>query len=142
MKTLWNEILEVASREGVSLRVLAPAEAECIGLELERRYARPGPQPLWERVHDPTASQSSEAWRAAASRAPVPVVMLIQDAKDRYLGAIVDREGDLLRWLEESPPFVFYLTNVTQDYLITLNDHDFVGGVGGASRWVSDMQFA
>jgi len=140
MQTLWDEILEVASRQGVSLRILGPREAECVGLELERRYARPGPQPLWERVYEPTAQQSSEAWRAAANRVPVPVVLLVQDAQNRYSGAIVEREGDLRRWLEESPPFVFYLTNTTQDYLMTLNDHDFVGGVGDAARWVSDLE--
>jgi hypothetical protein len=141
MKTLWYELLEVALRHRVSLRVLASADAARVGMELERRYARPGSQPLWERVRDPTARQSSEAWRAAANRVPVPVVLLIQDSQDRYCGAIVEGEGDLLRWLEESPPFVFYLTNMTQDYLITLNDHEFIGGAGEASHWVSEMRF-
>lgn len=46
---------------------------------------------------------------------------------------------DLLQFLKESPSFEYYVCDVSLNFLICNNDHDYIIGWGWAESWVGSL---
>lgn len=95
--------------------------------------------PLWERliqeqsIHDPNGWKVIENYHCDGE-----VIMFFDQPCERTMFRFNSIE-DVVMVLNESPGFVFYLTDDNFSFLICQNDHDYLIGSGRAASWVASL---
>jgi hypothetical protein len=91
----------------------------------------------WEAVNAPDSVQTASGWKlvpAFVGESSCLVFSACATLVRKFANG-----AELLRFLEASPPFEFYVCNALTTYLLCCNDHDFVIGWGRGAEWVRQL---
>jgi hypothetical protein len=119
------EMLNPLSRQGVIVNLLERLNVDVLN------------RPPWDNVNAPDGQLRHDGWQLVANYVGTTRCLLFT------LGAQIiwkfNNGSDLLRVLQECPPFEFYVCDCDFNYLLCFNHHDYVVGWGSASSWVNNL---
>ena len=142
MKFVGKAVLKAAETIGIQLEIVDPEVASGFRSDIDRRYAKKGMIPLWERLVDSIGDYDPEGWRVIGDYVGDREAMLFFD-EDNEPTVFRIRSGDLLiSLLSEAPLFVFYIANQSGEYLLCHNDHDYLIACGDAMTWLKERKKA
>lgn len=125
MRSIVQDEFETCLAEaGLSPERLSPSDAAAAFAAAEE-FAEPGHAALWERKSNALSRRDPDGWRRIADITDGPQVLLFEGC-----GYIFETPAQLVESIAESYGFVFYVTNPAQSYLISFNDHDYLGVAG------------
>ncbi|WP_431294719.1 hypothetical protein [Pedobacter sp. P26] len=136
-----NEVLEAAKIINYEL-VLLPVEKskKVLQIVLEKfchkeKYSFP----LWEDIVDRDSIRYKFAWELFNQIFDKESVVLFFDHDDDENMFLFDDGGVLTKIFENCYKFVFYITNLNNDFLIAFNDHDYLIGAGMGKLIVNNI---
>lgn len=92
----------------------------------------------WDTVVAPQGVQAADGWKLVPMFvAETPCLVFSACATSIWKFA---NGTELLRFLEESPAFEFYVCDAAATYLLCCNDHDFLIGWGRSLEWVRQLE--
>jgi hypothetical protein len=137
MGYLRDEILQAGADAGIQVRELSQPEAASIRQAVRSKFAQdPNADYLWKELRDDFAVQDANAWRWIDEFVVDRRTVMFFDEREESSAFEFERGVDVVRVLEETIGFEFYLTNHTVDYVICFNHHDYLIAVGTAAEWL------
>ena len=137
MGYLRDEIQQAAAGAGIQVRELAKAEAASIRHAVRSKFARDmNADYLWKELRDDFAVQDANAWRWIDEFVGDRRTVMFFDELEETSAFEFERGVDVVRILEETIGFEFYLTNDAIDYVMCFNHHDYLIAAGTAAEWL------
>ena len=136
-----DEIAAAVSQLGVRAVELAAAETSDLEAQIECAFARPGLDPLWERLLDKESIHDPDGWKRIAEFVRGPAVLFVRDSQGSCAFRF-DVPNEIVDALGASYGFVFYIVDLEYRYLLCFNDHDVLIGCGAARSWVRSLRGA
>jgi len=96
--------------------------------------------PLWENIINDNAIRRQYAWEVFSKLLRNKEVILLFDFADDKNIFLFSDGAILSKIFENCFKFVFYVTNVENDFLLAYNDHDYLIGAGEAITWIDDIK--
>jgi hypothetical protein len=117
-------------------------ESARIRTALGQRYGRPGSRGIFsDALVDYAAVQHPDSWQWVDEFIdPDQPTYLFGDEHQLYELLRLEHGGDVIRVLEHTPGFPFYVTIPELRYLLSHNDHDYIIGCGDAKDWVESLR--
>ncbi len=92
--------------------------------------------PLWDNLKQDFFIRDPNCWDCIDEFIQEKEFYLFFDKRDEAIVYVFTQGQLLVDFLNEFPPFVFYITNESLDYLICYNDHDYLIAAGTAEPWL------
>jgi|GEM_PF-1938626 hypothetical protein len=123
-------IIEALTDAGIPYTVLPDAHAARTRTVVNERYAVPGETPLWERFSDCRSVYDPLAWsKIDGLIAEDSYLLFFDDTEDTSL-ILLQKGVSLSKVLAACPGFEFYVTDEEISYVLALNHHDCLLGIG------------
>lgn len=146
MSYLLDAIFEAANAEGIPISMISPVDGQRLRIELANKYADGKTSwPLWDNLRDAASIQDPDGWMWVADYLDSKRTLLLFDEDgDANLFRALELEDStqLVDLLRNLPPFEFYLTNRSTEYLICFSHHDIVYAAGSATDWLRNRSRA
>lgn len=139
----WDLIGEVegaAEDLGIRIETLAEEDAHALVVRVEQRLGQTGTiGRVWERLKTTEALRSPDGWRSLARLPFMPVVLWL-DPSDALAAWRFKSGEDIVRVLEQTHGFEFYVTDEDGSFLACFNHHDVLIGAGTGLDWVRKLR--
>jgi hypothetical protein len=134
-----DELLSAASRTGVKLREVSAESIMQLRSELSDRFGDGEHMLTFENMKHKMALQDEMGWsRLKGFLRPSAHVLFYDSPGSQDRGGVEVFDGTQIpRLIEECFGFPFYVTNLSRDFVVGMNDHDFLIGVGMARPWIA-----
>ncbi len=135
MGFLLEELENGAKLASVAFQQIGRAETDQLRQRIVDQFADGKDEwPIWEDM-DATAIQDDDAWRWIAEFDEGPVFLVFNKHRERH-AVRFDNSADLIRALDESARFEFYICDPAVTYLFCFNDHRYLVAAGRAKPWL------
>lgn len=94
--------------------------------------------PLWENLQNYHSVQDIDAWIWLLDFHTTEPIIMIFEYQEEERGFIFESMKDVVLLLGNCYGFVFYLTSLNGDYLLCINDHDYLIAGGKAKNWLEE----
>lgn len=135
-----NYISEALAATNSKVDEMSPLESKFFRSKIWGKYSDGKEHhTLWEHVNVKLNSfdvRESHAWKWLDEFLPSEETYLFFDFEDDPIFYIFLENQSLVKFLQEFPISVFYLTNKNLDYLISYNDHEYLTALGTAEPWL------
>lgn len=118
---------------------MEPEGAMAITREVREKFCDASAGTLWERLQERESVQNAQAWRFLDGFLTEPFIVFFEPSDDES-AILLEPCGRFSEMLGECNGFVFYITDPGVTYALCFNDHDFLIGVGNASKFVARMK--
>lgn len=95
--------------------------------------------PLWDCLEEKASIFDPDGWKAISGFHPNSEKFLFIEPEESNLIFYFKSSEDIINALENCYAFIFYITNVDLDYLISFNDHNYLIGCGLAKDWIHNL---
>ena len=141
MGLIVTELRGTLARLGLSAEELSPPRIRALLEGIQGRFLAPGGEGrLWERMRDEVSVQDPEAWRWISSVPLSGRALLFFEERDEVAGFAFGSMAEVVRTLEESTGFEFYVTNEATSFLLAFNHHDYLSAAGDAAEWLRALR--
>lgn len=139
MGWLLQEVLKSSAALGYEVTVKSAEETAALRQAIIDSYTTPYKSSfrLWEQLDNALSIHDAEIWRELSMLLPDEAVTLFFDPFNEQQSLMMSSHA-VTPILGECVGFVFYLTNSTLDYILCMNDHDFLIAAGAATSWLTD----
>lgn len=138
MSEAFTEVLRVSMELGVKVKVLSQKQSEEVVKAVVDKYTKKGLYlyPLWENLINALSYKSESAWKHLSILFPGQPKLLFFELDDSRQMIEFSNSNDLVFILENTFAFVIYVTDISIDYLVCFNDHDYLICCGSAKDYL------
>jgi hypothetical protein len=136
---IFNEVLDVIKELSINnfKQLSEDDSASIIDLILHKYTNQKKYQfPLWEYFNSRISVRDEDAWNWIQDFKNNGPYILLFEYCDEKRAFEFDEIEDIVRVLNDSFGFVFYITSKNSEYILCYNDHDFLIVCGSAEEWL------
>lgn len=136
-----DEIYQVAKENNISIEQIEEKTSLRLFKEIVERFTTSSnySYPLWEKLTDKKSLYDPEGWKLLVNYRSDTKKLLFIELNDSCKIFMLNNSYDLVRLIENSFGFIFYVTGPGFDFLICFNDHDYLICCGDAKKVIDDL---
>jgi hypothetical protein len=135
-----NEVLAAVQAVSTSAREMPPTEVDTLRCNLAQKFGLKKNYPLnFENMSGKYSVQNEEAWRSISRFLDNSAHYMFYDHSCDHHGIEFYDGKKISDVLERCFGFPFYITDKNNTFVIGMNDHDYLIGVGIAVDWVKTI---
>jgi hypothetical protein len=96
--------------------------------------------PIWENMISQKSVRGEHVWQLLAKVLNQKEIVFFFDNVDDKNMFLFPNGNVISDVIAESFGFIFYITNIENEFLLAYNDHDYLIGAGEAIAWIDDIQ--
>ncbi len=144
---MWDirgQVLRLGAELEIDVRELAEAQRRRLLDEVFTKYTQ-GHRYSWAMwdskfFAEHISRQAEDGWKWCGDFVGNQEVILFFNSSDEEAAFVVGGGEALVRLLGEMHRVEFYLTNMSTDYLLCFNHHDYLIACGAAREWLATYQ--
>ena len=140
MYVIHDQIVEASKAMKISYGELSVEETASLCRSVTRKYANNSKHQgfLWESFVNRVSVNNKNAWRWIKDFIDSEAIMFFNLDDEKHSFRFLNG-SDIVKVLEETFAFEFYITNDCTDYVICFNHHDYLICCGKAETWLRNF---
>ncbi|MBK9413261.1 MAG: hypothetical protein IPP27_16585 [Bacteroidetes bacterium] len=138
-----KEIVSVLKTFSIPFKILENDESLLFFNTIINEYARKEvyKYPLWENLSNWCGVDYRYSWEWFNQIIETNDLILFFEPEDDKNFILIDNAVDLIKLINNSYRFTFYISNIEAEFLYCYNDHDNLLASGKAIKWLSSYDF-
>jgi hypothetical protein len=141
MNGIAEEVCRASEELGIQVHTLTMSQRKVVRAALLSKFGRDARFEFnFNNMQEYASLYHPDSWRWIDGLLPDAPVYLLTDPRDEDVGFEFTSGSSLLAVLGECFPFVFYVTDLTQSFVVGQDNHDVLIGAGSAMAWIHMLE--